>query len=441
MSNLLNYQTKINKEERKSQQEQDSLYLLDVQLLSSLKSIPGKIIPLDNKLGQITNNNKENNQDMNRKDTYNNILKKDSINILNSLYNNDKFDINNNSLYKNNSATNNYLFNGGVNNTNLNYNLYNSYYKNSSNLIQNASSTLDNQLLLSHSNHPSILSFKSDLKNNNYLWSDIKFTQNSFTHNIFLYNNENNNMKGNINNLMNNNSKLSQLSYQFSNFMNDDLLKKKKSTTNLLKKNSNGSIQENEINNKSINQESNFFLEKNINYIKDNKIEIKENININEEEKFENDMVSLGKNKNKKIFFNIEKFYDDEDDTIYHNINNNNKNEPNILFNCYLKKKKKRKKISEIYNKYKCCHPKCECSYKTEKQLQSHHFKMTQECQQDSVQIIKLIHDSKNILKNIIKYNKKKRVKFEKLYDDFVNKISLKNYFEFIAGSHFNDDV
>ena len=98
MSNLLNYQTKINKEERKSQQEQDSLYLLDVQLLSSLKSIPGKIIPLDNKLGQITNNNKENNQDMNRKDTYNNILKKDSINILNSLYNNDKFDINNNSL-------------------------------------------------------------------------------------------------------------------------------------------------------------------------------------------------------------------------------------------------------------------------------------------------------------------------------------------------------
>ena len=66
---------------------------------------------------------------------------------------------------------------------------------------------------------------------------------------------------------------------------------------------------------------------------------------------------------------------------------------------------------------------------------------MTQECQQDSVQIIKLIHDSKNILKNIIKYNKKKRVKFEKLYNDFVNKISLKNYFEFIAGSHFNDDV
>ena len=88
MSNLLNYQAKITKEEIKNKPEKDSLYLLDVQLLSSLKSIPGKIIPLDNKFGQISNNNKENNQDMNRKDTYNNIIKKDSINNLNSLYNN-----------------------------------------------------------------------------------------------------------------------------------------------------------------------------------------------------------------------------------------------------------------------------------------------------------------------------------------------------------------
>ena len=259
MSNLLNYQAKITKEEIKNKPEKDSLYLLDVQLLSSLKSIPGKIIPLDNKFGQISNNNKENNQDMNRKDTYNNIIKKDSINNLNSLYNNDKIDMNN-SLYK----TNNYLFNGGINNTNLNYNLYNNYQKNSSNLIQNVSPNLDNQFLISHSNHPSIFSFKSDLKNNNYLWSDIKFTQNSFTPNIFLYNSENNNVKGNINN----NTKLSQLSYQYSNFVNDDLLKKKKSTTNLLKKNSSGSIQDIEINNKQLNQDNNSILDKNINYIK-----------------------------------------------------------------------------------------------------------------------------------------------------------------------------
>ena len=66
---------------------------------------------------------------------------------------------------------------------------------------------------------------------------------------------------------------------------------------------------------------------------------------------------------------------------------------------------------------------------------------MTPECQLDSVQIIKLIHDTKNLLKNIIKNNHKKVEKFEKLYDNHINKISLKNYFEFIAGSHFNDEI
>ena len=65
---------------------------------------------------------------------------------------------------------------------------------------------------------------------------------------------------------------------------------------------------------------------------------------------------------------------------------------------------------------------------------------MTQECQHDSVQIIKLIQSTKSILKKVIKHNNKKKEKFEKLYDTFVNKISLKSYFEFIAGSHFSDD-
>ena len=438
MSNLLNYQTIKNKEENKNQLEKDSLYHIDIQLLSSLKSIPGKIIPLENKFGQMTNN-KENSQDINKKDTFNNILKKDSINN-NFSYNNEKIDMNNNSLYKNNFGTNNYFFNGGINNTNLNINSYNNFQKRSSVIIQNPSPTLDNQMLFSYSNHPSILSFKSDLKNNNILWSDIKFTQNSFTHNIFLYNNENNNSKGNINNSINNNSKNSQLSYQFSNYINDDLLKKKKSTTNLLRKNSNNSFGSSENNNKRINQVNNFNLEKSKINIINNQNKIEENIiiNIKEEEK-QDDNISMGKNKNKKIFFNIEKFCEEEDDSIYPNINNN-KNESNNLFNCYLKKKKKRKIINEVY-KFKCCHPKCDCSYKTNKQLQSHHFKMTPECQQDSVEIIRLIHDTKNILKNIIKHSKKKKEKYEKLYDNFVNKISLKNYFEFIAGSRFNDDV
>ena len=46
MSNLLNYQAKITKEEIKNKPEKDSLYLLDVQLLSSLKSIHRTMRPI-----------------------------------------------------------------------------------------------------------------------------------------------------------------------------------------------------------------------------------------------------------------------------------------------------------------------------------------------------------------------------------------------------------
>ena len=41
---------------------------------------------------------------------------------------------------------------------------------------------------------------------------------------------------------------------------------------------------------------------------------------------------------------------------------------------------------------------KCEFSYFTLKQLQNHHYKMTPECQNDSIQILKLIYGTKIIL-------------------------------------------
>ena len=421
MSNKYNYPISKAKEEIKNQNEPDSLYQLDVQLLSSLKTIPGKIIPLTNKMNQVYENNKENNQDINRKDTFNNINRNETINNINYLYGNDKMNMGNNNLNNNNFTTNNYFLNSGFNNTNMNFNYLNSYQKNNSGLIQNSFPVGENQILFPQSNHPSILSYKSDLKNNNCLWSDIKFTQNSYTHNLLLINNENCNLKGNLtkNNIINNNIRLSQLSYQLSNLGNDEFYKKKKSTSMMLRKNS----------------DINICSEK-----KKSRKNTKEKIiNIKEEEKIE-DNNHISQEKNKKIFFNIENYSDDEeeDDTIYHNINNI-KNDVNNIFNCYLKKKKKRKKNNEVY-KHKCLHPKCEFSYKTKKQLQNHHYKMTPECQLDSVQLIKLVHEAKSLLKNIIKNNKNKKEKFEKLYDNFVNKISLKSYFEFIAGSHFNDD-
>ena len=431
MSNKYIYPTIKAKEEIKKQKEPDNLYQLDVQLLSSIKQIPGKVITLTNKINPAYENNKENNQDINGKDTYNIINKHDSINNINYLCNVDKMNINNNNLNNGNFTNNNYFLNNGFNNTNMNFNYFNNSQKNNSGLIQNSFPAADNQLLFPQSNNPSLLSIKSDMKNNNYLWSDIKYTQNSFTHNIFLYNNENNNYKGHItrNNIINNNLRISQLSYQLSNLGNDELIKKKKSTSLILRNNSDNNNFNIDIINKSFNSGIN---------VSNDKKKTKENfINIKEEEKIED---NNSQKKDKKIFFNIENFCEeeDDDDTIYHNLNNN-KNDANNIFNCYLKKKKKRKKFNEVY-KHKCLHPKCEFSYKTKKQLQSHHFKMIPECQNDSVQIIKLINSTKGILKNVIQHSNKKKEKFEKLYENFFNQISLKNYFEFIAGSHFSDE-
>ena len=111
MSNKYNNPIIKAKEEIKKLKEPDNLYQLDVQLLSSIKQIPGKIIPLTNKMNPVYDTNKENNQDINGKDTYNIINKNDSINNINSLYNNYKLNnVNNNNLSNNNFTTNNYFF-------------------------------------------------------------------------------------------------------------------------------------------------------------------------------------------------------------------------------------------------------------------------------------------------------------------------------------------
>ena len=189
-NNFCNNQEEI-KVPKNSKAESESLYKLDIQLLSSLKPIPGKTILLDNKINQISNSN----QDINRYDNINIINKNDSINNINYI-NNDKTNMNNyqniNNIINNNFTTNNYFINGGFNFTNMNFNNFYSYPKNNQNTGQNCNPNFDCQLLNS-SNHPSFLSFNTDIKNNNYQWTENKFTQNSFIQNIIMYNNNENN--------------------------------------------------------------------------------------------------------------------------------------------------------------------------------------------------------------------------------------------------------
>ena len=445
MSNLINHSLLSKKDDNKNdipqKSENENRFLLDIQLLSSLKSIPGKIIPLSNKINDVTKTNKENNNDKNNKNETNNKI----------IYNNNNKSIftpidklNNNNNYINNTyTTNNIFFNNGINNTNVNINLNNNNGPNGLGAIQEHYNFLENPLLFSPSNHPSFLSIKSDIKNNNFIWTDNKFTQNSFHfQNFMIYNgnynqnenynniNKNNNLNSNLNNIINNNIKFSQLSYQHYNLGNEELLKRKRSTPLLFLKDS-------EINNIPNNNI--------INSEKKNSLLVlyKANDNSKKENNEEKEKNYISFNNNKKILFNVEnyseEFYEEDDDNIYHNINNN-KLDNNNLFNCYHKIKKRKRKNNEI-RKYKCVHPYCEYSYKTLKQLQNHHFKMISECQLDSVQILKLIYNTKIMLINLIKKDKKKKEYYTKLYENSINNISLDNYSEFITGTHFDDKI
>lgn len=462
-TNLDENKKEINQKSEKK--EKENTFQIDVQLLSSLKSIPGKIIQLSNiiKTNEESNiNNKENGNDKKSININKSIftpldIKSNNLNrgnsggindangpsgIINNINNYNNININN--IY---TTNNNFIFpNGNESNTNINININN--FNNISNDIGFNCGFLDNPLLCSPpSNHQSFLSIRSDNKNNNLLWTDNKFSQSSFyfpglmmhngsSGNVNYISNENNMNYGNINKTI---LKFNQLNYpQNGNATNgnEELLKKKTSNPIAYSKNN------------EINIENKYNSDKKINllYTYDKNNEIPKNDDNNN--KMNNNIIRIeeeeekGKNKSQKIFFNVENFseesyIDDDDDNIYSS-KNNIKSENNNIFNCYQKKKKRRKNNKEI-KKFKCVHPYCEYSYKTLKQLQNHHYKMTSECQLDSVYILKLIKNTKTILINIIKDDNNKKEYFSEIYQKNINKITLNNYLEYIAGIHFDD--
>ena len=454
MSNKINLPTVQIKNESKNEtsqnNEKEKCFLEDIQLLSSLKSIPGKTIPLYNKINEASkNNNKDNNKDQSYINETNNKINNKSKSIFSpiekSIFNNFNNTINN---MNNNYTTNNFYINNGVNNANININ-FNSLYSppGAIQLLPDQFTFLDNPILFPPSNHPSFLSIKSNIKNN-IIPTENNFTQNSLYFQNMIYNgnstnqNDFSNNKGNISkNIYNNNinNKFSQLSFQQYNIGKEELLKKKRPTNLFYRKDSENNLENNNnlFNNNTNIKKSVFIYNKNNDKLRK---ENKNIINIKEEkkERIENEK-KIYDNKDKKVLFNVENYseesYEEEIYNIYHN---KNKFESNNLFNCYLKKKKRKRKINEI-KRFKCIHPNCDYSYKTLKQLQNHHYKMISECQLDSVQILKLIYNTKLILLKLITNDKNKKEYFSKLYENSVKNINLRNYSESITGMHIDD--
>ena len=117
----------------------------------------------------------------------------------------------------------------------------------------------------------------------------------------------------------------------------------------------------------------------------------------------------------------------------------------------YRRRKPKMKNVGK--NKclnLKCPHPGCEGIFKTKKQAIFHHFKMSVECQNDTITLLKLIHQIKKIFFGEMNHFKDEKEKEEKiklfnkyslLYKEAMKIISLDEYIDIITGFNFEDKL
>ena len=394
------------------QENEQNRFLLDLKLLSSLKSIKGKVIHLDNKA---------NNSDINTNITNSFDVKKQNIvnnnnNILNiNLGNSGRLDYNNLSN-NNNYCQNQYLSNMSIKNQK-------NMYTNS--IIQDPFCLVENHL--NENPHRSLLSFEEmnskegyNILNNTIKKQPFKEKDNNkFSQDSFMFLN-NNNIEDDINKNKNNNL----------------------DTMNIFISNVNNSYTNN-INNNYFNNINSFCFNNNINK---NNTELsfnQDNIDDFLYKKRKSDIIKQSSqkanssgNKNNRFKKNIFKTQKNNKDI------NKNRIRPKIIFNCYQSKQKSkfRKQKNKKNNfSFRCSHINCEYAYKTLKQLQNHHYKMMSECQNDLIFLLKEIYNTKLILIKCISSDVNKKKYFSELYEKSIKNISLNQYTETISGTHLEE--
>jgi hypothetical protein len=112
---------------------------------------------------------------------------------------------------------------------------------------------------------------------------------------------------------------------------------------------------------------------------------------------------------------------------------------PKSTYNYKKRKPRKRKAFTGIKKKLTCSHHGCEGTFKTKKQLLYHHYKMNPQCQNDTIAILKMIYNIKILLKNNnLEKNKKK---FGELYKQTMKNVSLDEHIETLVGYNFEDEI
>ena len=121
------------------------------------------------------------------------------------------------------------------------------------------------------------------------------------------------------------------------------------------------------------------------------------------------------------------------------------KNQKTSLFqvikkSSYKKRKKYLKRIEKNI-KTNCSHFGCETTFRTKKQALYHHYKMSRECHEDTINLIKMISETKKILLKNIKENKVLLENYSNLYENSMKEISLSDYIDIITGFNITDKL
>lgn len=98
-------------------------------------------------------------------------------------------------------------------------------------------------------------------------------------------------------------------------------------------------------------------------------------------------------------------------------------------------------KIKKNREKIFCKHSGCDIHFKTKKQAIFHHFKMSPNCQDDTISLLKMIFETKKIALKSMEKNKKVFEKISKIYENSMKDISLIDYINIITGVKIKDKI
>lgn len=98
-------------------------------------------------------------------------------------------------------------------------------------------------------------------------------------------------------------------------------------------------------------------------------------------------------------------------------------------------------KIKKNREQIFCKHFGCDIHFKTKKQAIFHHFKMSPNCQDDTISLLKMIFETKKIALKSIEKNKKVFEKISKIYENSMKDLSLIDYINIITGVKIKDKI